>query len=213
MGNELPAAVRSRLGASRAAPAEDKLERARDLVREMRDLTLSIADQEERLREANKKFNELRHKTLPDFFAEVGLRELGLEAEGNEPAYLAKLRPYYKASIAADWDEERRNAAFDALEQHGLGDIIRRVFVVEVDRTNSKAINAVRTALRSLEKRGKCSVSEKRDVPWTTLTATVREQLEKGEALPLETLGATVGQIVEVKPVKDKPTNRRQHDG
>ena len=35
-------------------------------------------------------------------------------------------------------------------------------------------------------------------VPWTTLTALVKEQVEQGEPVPLDTLGATVGQVAKI---------------
>lgn len=197
---ELLAAMRS---APRAAPSNDKLERARDLVRQMRDTQREISDAEEVLSERKQRFEELRHKTVPDFFAELGVNIVGLEAEGNQPAVEAKLRPYYKASISKDWPDARRDEAFDLLEQLGVGSIVRRVFVVDVDRENQKEIKRIRALL------SKASVDylERRDVPWSTLTATVRELSEAGEVLSpedLTTIGAVIGHIVEVKEQKGK---------
>jgi hypothetical protein len=47
------------------------------------------------------------------------------------------------------------------------------------------------------------SYSSKLSVPWNTLTAFVKEQVEKGAVLPLDILGATVGRVVKLKARKD----------
>jgi hypothetical protein len=40
------------------------------------------------------------------------------------------------------------------------------------------------------------------EIPWNTLTAFVKEQCELGAALELDTIGATVGRVVKIKPRK-----------
>ncbi len=48
------------------------------------------------------------------------------------------------------------------------------------------------------------NVASKETIPWATLTSWPKEQVEKIKIVPpLETLGATVGRVVKLKPTKD----------
>lgn len=187
---------------SAAPSAGDSLQRAQQLVAELRDIDQQLADLADRKRALDERSLAIRTKNLVDLLSQIGVKKLTVEAAGNAPPYTAELKPYYKANIAADWDDERRQRAFDWLEQNGDGDIIKRVITVELGRGSEKKAAAVRKALTKLKVDE--FVSEKMDVPWGTLTAWLKEQIEKrGRVVPLETLGASVGQVVKVEPAKE----------
>lgn len=186
------------------APPPDKLDRLRAHVREVRDLNKEIADAEAALAERKGRLNVLVHETLPGLYREAQVTVVGLEPEGNHPGYEGKIKPYYKANISADWPEDRRAAAFAWIESPKGGDtpdIIKTIITIELGKADRKTALKV---TKGLDK-AKIPYKEGLGVPWNTLTAFVKECIETRRIMPpLETLGATVGQIVEVKPIKEK---------
>lgn len=200
MGKQLSPAALAELDDA-PPPSEDKLEKVRNVLRRHRDKTMEKTDLETRLKQVNIEINELEFKTLPDVFNEVGVSNLGLQAEKNFPAYTAELTPHYRANISADWDDEKRAAAFAAIEKIGAGDLIRTAIVVDVPREDRKKAKAVVAALKKL----KVQFSVELSTPWNTLTAWVKSRYEDGKKLPpLEVIGATVGECVKPKIVKEK---------
>lgn len=195
--NKIPSFVKTSDIATRNDP--QTLETIREQLRIARDAELRISDLASVMREENENLNRLRFSTLPELFAAAGVDQLGLPSEGNSPAYDCKLRPFYKANIAASWSEERREAAFKELERRGAGDLIKTTFTVYLSRTDRAKAKQVSAALKKLKVDWDVSLS----VHSSTLTAYVREQIEeRQETLPLETLGASVGLIVEMKERK-----------
>lgn len=184
-----------------AQPA-GSLEAANRLVARMRDLEQEIASLDERRDELAAHLFTIRTKTLVDLMSSVGLKKIAIEASGNAPAYEATLRPYYKASIPADWPEEKQAAAFDWLDKNGDGDLVKHTFTIALDREDFEDAEAVRTAMNVLE----IPFEERRAVHHATLTAWLKEQIgeKKRTGIPLDVLGASVGQLVDVKALKTK---------
>lgn len=194
-----PSAAAIAAAKNRAPPSEDRLEKVRVILRQARDTERRIVDLEAALKEAKGQVLELKQKTLPDLFDEAGIDNLGLPAEGNLPAYDCKLGPYYHANIGAEWEEERRQAAFKYLEDQGSGDLIKSAYIVLVPRGKRAFAKKVEAALTKLG----AEFTSKLDVPWNTLTAWVKEQVEKKNNTPdLAVLGATVGRVVSLKERK-----------
>jgi hypothetical protein len=136
--------------------------------------------------------------------SKVGQDRIGLEAHGVD---LVK-EAYYHANIAADWPEEKRQIAFDWLVSSGNEDLIKTTFTMQFPRKMFDVAVWLKKQVAKLKFPGKGKEIEMPEavvtlgVPWNTLTAFVKEQIEKGAELPLETLGATVGWIVKVKQRK-----------
>lgn len=201
MASAPSAAVKAALQRDKTAPSEDRLEKVRIVLRSARDKDREINDLEARTKELKAQVLELKQKTLPDIYDEASIDNLGLPAEGNLPAYDCKLEPYYHANISADWEPEKREAAFAYLDKTGSGDLIKSVYVVALPRGNRKLAIAVQAALKKL----KVDFSTDLSVPWNTLTAWVKEQVEKKNTTPnLDVLGATVGRVVKLKERKEK---------
>lgn len=224
MASQPPAALAAAVKRDRTAPAEDSLERVRVILRTARDKDREVNDLETRLKEVKAQVLELKQKTLPDLYDEVGIDNLGLPAEGNLPAYDCKLENFYHANISADWEEEKRQAAFSYLDDltvaevipgkknkdgspatrqvsANAGDLIKTTYTVLLPRGNRKKALDVEKALQKLG----VDIVSKLEVPWNTLTAWVKEQVEKHNTTPnLEVLGATVGRVVKLKERKDK---------
>ena len=181
-----------------ATPAQ--LDKIRDTMRKARELALEASSIEETLKAKKTEKYKLEHETLPEMFSQAGIDKLGLPAEKNMPAYDAKLKPYYHANIAADWPLEKREAAFKYLIANKHGDLIKTAVTILLGRGDHKLLKKIKQLLKPL----KLDVSVDLSVPWGTLTAFVKEQTEEKKViLKLDLLGATVGQIVDMKPRKD----------
>jgi hypothetical protein len=173
----------------------EALELVKNTARVVRDLTLEIKDIEAMLEEKKKKLTQITMKDLPDLFDQYSLRSIGLEAEGNLPAYDLTASPYYKAVLPKEDD-----AGLRWLEDNGHGDMIRRVYTVNLDKDSEEQAKALREYLERFD----LAFEEKETVPWNTLTAFVKEQIEKRKTTPpLDILGAIVGKVVKLKPRKD----------
>lgn len=199
MPNQPPAAVAAAIKRDETAVPEDKLDKLRAAVREVRDLRRDEQDLTERLAQVKAQINEREGKTLPDLFTEAKVDHIGLEAEGNLPAYDAEMKPYYHANISAEWPMEQQQKGFDWLDENKFGDLIKSMYVVMVPRgARAKALEVE----EALEKLG-VEYEVKLGVPWNTLTAWLKERVEKFKSTPpLDLLGATVGKVVKLKERK-----------
>jgi hypothetical protein len=184
------------------APAEvdeSVLNHIREEMKLTRDREKRIADLRSVLGEEQKALNQSKMTTLPELFARAGIDNLGLPAEGNNPAYDFKLRNYTHASIAADWEKERKDEAFKILEHNGGKDLIKTEIACYIPPEKR---GLVKKAVAALKKLGIVPDVES-SVPWNTLTAFIKEATEKRNIiLPLDKLGATQGMIVEWKERK-----------
>lgn len=183
---------------ARVTPSEDMLKRVRDKVREARDLERLKADQEAALKETNAALQALYYRDLPDVFDEAGVSQLTLAPEGNLPGYGAKAEPYYHANIAAEWDEERRNAAFQWLDDNGHGDLVKTTVTLFFPKGSREGMKKF---VDYAQQHGlNCEVKD--TVPWNSLTAWLKDMVKNKKIIPpLETLGATIGRIVKLKPI------------
>lgn len=179
----------------KSAPSESSLEKIRDKLREARNTVRQIYDAEETVKTLKKDYVTLRHETLPNMFMEAGIDQLGLPPEGNMPGYDCNLGAYYHANIAADWPADKRKEAFDFIDKRGDGDLIKTEITILIPRDERKKAKKVESALKKL----KVNYTVDLSIPWSTLTAYVKEQIEKHDAiLPLDTLGAQVGSVVKL---------------
>lgn len=195
-------------------PPQDRLDAVKEAVRRARDLELEMASTKEKLKADAAALDKLVHEELPDLFSQAGMISYALEAEGNLPAYEAKAKPYYYANIAANWDEERRQAAFDWLARPlrdpgddkspdggGAPDLVKTQIVIELGRGDQRLAEKIEAGLR----KAKVPYVTRLAVPWNTLTAFVREMVEvKKRMPPLDLLGATVGRVVAIKALEQE---------
>ena len=129
---------------------------------------------------------QLSENVLPNLFAEVGLSELKL-ADGR----LIKIGNYYGASIK----EDKKQAAYSWLRNNGFGDLIKNQVSCSFGRDEDEK---ARGLIQTLDEQGYQS-SQREWVEPSTLRAFIREQHEAGNALPMDLLGAFVGQKTTIK--------------
>lgn len=188
--------------AKRLASNPDKLDKVRDGIRQLRDYEAESQTLQERLSDLSGKINEFKNKTLVDLFDEAQISSLGIEGDGNMPPYEIEIKPYYKANIPA----ENEAKAFAWLEKNKHGDMIKGTYTVSFGRGEEKQ----RKKFEALLKKGGYEYSYKFGVPWNTLTAFVKEQIEVyNRTPPLKLLGATVGRVASLVKKKDGQTKKR----
>jgi hypothetical protein len=196
--NTPSAALAAAITNARLALNPDKLDRLREATKHLRNLTLEAEAREADLKLCKSQIDAMVKSTLPALFEEAGVTSIGIEAEGNMPAYEAKAQPYYHANIKADWEPEKKNEAFTWLTDHGHGDLIKSIITIEFGRGEYGTMKKVEDWL----KKSKVLYTNDRAVPWASLTAFVKEQITKHNTIPpLEILGATVGKVVKLKPL------------
>ena len=174
----------------------DSLDFVRQRVAELRDLELEREELEARLLEVNKAINFIAFESLVDVMNEKRVPKIQIDREGNKPAFLAEVLPFYRANIAAAWDEERKLRAFDALEEFGASDLIKTVVTFSFPRGEKRQAKKLITQHKSLFPKMAESVHA------MTLTSWVKEQVEAGKPTPAyDVIGAQVGQHVRIKKV------------
>jgi hypothetical protein len=180
------------------APQQDKLDQLREAAKKLRDHTLRAADLKDQLEKTESEITKLTKVELPALFEMAGVTSIGIEPEGNMPAYVARAKPYYHANIASSWEPQRREAAFSWLTSNGHGDMIKGIITIEFGLGDHALMQRVENGLL----KGGMPYSKEQSVPWSTLTSFVKEQITRNNTIPpLELLGATVGRVVKLENV------------
>jgi O-succinylbenzoate synthase len=165
------------------------------LAKELREQTRIASDLEERLKEVNGRIHVIEFSELVDLMHELDCTAFSIPAVGNSPSFEFELATHYAASIAKDWEEPRREAAFAAVPD----ELVK--ITVKAEFAKGEAEDA-RALADELVTAGYTVVVEKA-VHHSTLKAWLKEQFETGGDIPdLETIGAFIAPKVKVKEVK-----------
>ena len=166
--------------------SQDNMGKIGAVANDVADTDKEIEKIEEELKKKKDYKRHLSENVLPNLFAEVGLSELKL-ADGRH----LKVTNYYGASIKAD----KKKAAYDWLRDNGFGDIIKNQVSCSFGKEeDDKALGLV----SKLKELGYDSDTREGVEP-STLRAFIREQHEAGKQLPMDLLGAFVGQKTTIK--------------
>jgi len=163
----------------------DDLTNISQLSRKLTQMEDQIEHLESELKIRKDELRKLSEDTLPNALLEQGLSEIKL-TDGTT----LSVTNYYSARIT----EETRDAAFKWLQENELGDIIKNTVSASFGREEN---DAAQELMARLEEEGHDLVQKKWVEPMT-LKATVKEQVEKGVALPLETFNVYIGQKIKV---------------
>lgn len=176
-------------------PSKDRLDRARDKIKQLRELELKNAALAEQQADNARTIKAIKEKELVDLFDAAEISRLGIDADGNMPAYDVEIKAYYHANIP----KENEPKAFAWLTKQGHGDMIKGTYTIAFGMGEEKK----RLAFEKILQKGKYQFSYKFGVPWNTLTAFVKEQIEeKKKEPPLKLLGATVGRVASLVKAK-----------
>jgi hypothetical protein len=181
--------------AASATVPQDKLDKLRKCVQDMRVLDVQITDLESQATELNKKLYAIRSKELVDLFDETGVNHIGLPAEGNYPAYDVELKQIVRANIgtAVDPKVEDYSAAIKYITATEP-DMLKSVYTIAFGKGEDKKRKAFEVLLR----KAKVDYSSTFGVPHQTLTAWVKQQLNNKKHVPLKLINATVERIATV---------------
>lgn len=155
-------------------------------AREQRDAEVAVAKAEKALEDAQAALKIIAEVRLPGLLEAAGQTEL-TTADG----ITVKLDEAIRANIPKD----RAPEAFAWLRIHKHDGIIKHRF--EVDFNKDSAAKAAAFG-KTLDKHG-FEYNEKRAVHPSTLSAFVREQLEKGVALPMDVFGVFRQKVTKLK--------------
>jgi len=165
---------------------QDNMGRIGAVANDIADTNQEIDKIEDELKKKKEYRKHLSENVLPNLFAEVGLSELKL-ADGRH----LKVGNYYGASIKAD----KKEAAYAWLRNNGFGDLVKNQVSCSFGRNEDEK---ARGLIETLNEQGYQS-SQREWVEPSTLRAFIREQHEAGKQLPMDLLGAYVGQKTTIK--------------
>ena len=154
-------------------------------AKELLELEKLIDQKQAELKEVQNKYKKVSEEDIPSMLSELGLSEITL-TDGSK----INTAQYYSARITPDKQDE----AFAWLTNNGHGDIIKNTVSVSFGREdNDSALKlADELAGQGLDP------TQKKWVEPMTLKAFVREQVENGNDLPIETFNVYIGQKTKV---------------
>ena len=149
-------------------------------VKSLKELEDELKADEESLKNKKKEIERISGEVIPTMLSEMGLSSLKL-ADGSA----VDVKPYYAANISI----ANREAAYGWLRSNGLGDIIKNDITVSFGRNeDNKAAEYANLA------RGQgFEPTQKLKVEPMTLKALVRERIEAGKDMPMDTFNVFVG--------------------
>ncbi len=158
-------------------------------VVKLRTLEDKYAAKEEELKKIKKDMDVLSGEVIPTMMTEMNVAKFSLEDGAG-----VEVKPVYGASIPKAKEEE----AFNWLRKNGLGDLIKNMVTVSFGRNedNKAADFAVLAQGQGYQP------SQKLKVEPMTLKGFIREMIENGKELPMETFGVFVGHKINIKKGK-----------
>jgi hypothetical protein len=180
-----------------SVPVGDTSEVAR-LARDLAQMDSVIEALEYQLTERKARRKKLAEIDLPAAFDNAKVDRMGIP----EWEVDVVLKPWVHANLPKD--PALRQDAIKWLDDNGHADILRVFVSVEFQKGDFERARALEDHIREWARDNKVNVSptSEETVPWNTLTAFIKGLLEKGEVVPLETLGAAIGRVAKVEQRK-----------
>jgi hypothetical protein len=163
------------------AMSDDQLKTVKELANQQYELEKEIDELEAQTKVKSEALLKLKSETLPLAMAQIGLSEIA----SKNGEWKLQLKPYYSCKI----DAENAPQAFKWLEDNKLGSLIKHNVVLVFDRDSAEEVKKLREIL---DESGYAYEDEEKVHP-QTLKAFIKERVEAGEPLPLETFKAHVG--------------------
>lgn len=143
------------------------------------------------------KINKMESRDLLDLLNQAKMPTFTLEADGNHPQTSFTRKNFYSASIPEDKEAEA-NRWLEA--EHP--EVLRYNFKISYGVGDAKQAKKVQATLDKM----KVDYDLKVGALSQSVTALVKREVEAGRKIPLDLLGATVGEVVEVKFDGKKPS-------
>lgn len=155
-------------------PTNNELGQISAMVSELLTLDDRIAKGNALLTQLNDQRNRLSEVSIPTAMAAIGLAKVTLES-----GHTLEIKPEVYAAIRADF----KNQAFQWLDEHGLGDVVKSEVTYIFGRGEEELS---RSLIAMSREQGYGNYKEKRSVHPQTLVALIREQRALGKEFPEE---------------------------
>jgi len=165
------------------------LNRVSKLAHNQLRLEKRVADLDAELKQAKRDLREISDDQLPAAMLEFNIREFKLE-DGSQ----ITVKHFYSASIPKEKQEE----AFDWLNTHGYGDLIKNQVSVNFVRGQEEKAQGL---VQELEDRN-LPTSNKKWVEPMTLKAFAKELVEAGKSLPFDLFSLYIGEQAKITKPK-----------
>ena len=152
-----------------------RMGRVSQLVEVMREAKREMDEAEDAFKDAKAKYQKLEREDLPTLMQELGYKSIVL-SDGSVIDIIEDV----ETSIT----EARRTAAHDWLTEHGYSGIIKSAISMEFDRKELEEARRIAEEIAEIADGRPVSIQEK--IHPMTLKAFVKEQLEKGVAIPFD---------------------------
>lgn len=158
------------------------------------DLMEAIEGYEAATKAAKAQLQQLRTVDIPEAMTNAGVGSIFSLLSGEK----IELSQFVMGSLPKE--EGPRDLAFKALIQHGGESLIKTKISAAFPKGQSHAAEQAAQALKDLG----VDVDVEPSVHPSSLQSFVRDALKKGEELPLETLGLSVGTVAKITMPKEK---------
>ena len=166
--------------------ADEELQGISALAKRAKVLQKEVEDLEAVTKERKDQLRKLTEQAIPEALAETGMRGFVME-DGSK----VELKDFYSASISA----ARKAEAFQWLRDHGMDDIIKNTVSVRFGRGEDELCSRL---LEILGTQGYPAEQAEKVEPMT-LKAWAKEQVERGNEIPMELFGVFIGQKATIK--------------
>lgn len=176
-------------------PSDNEVKAVVALAREQWRLEDKVADLRRQLAEAEEQLKNVAERELPNLLVELGIE--GLPLKGGVKLEL-------DTEVYASITQANREAAFEWLEAHEHGDIIKRQFTVSFGKEEEQFAAKFK---RDLARRKRpLDTTIKRSIHPGTLNKWTREVLAAGEVIPEDLFGVFRKRVTKlIRPKKEGP--------
>lgn len=160
-------------------PDTKQLAQLSELCDEQLLLSKNIQTAEDLLKSLKQSLIAVSEQKIPDLMSELGLKTITL-TDGTK----LTINTIYRGNI----NKNNQYEAFAWLRDNEFGDIIRHEVKVDLGKQEDKKAQE----LIELIVDAGYDPSDKEFVHWATLSAFIKEQIEEGEDIPMDTLGVYI---------------------
>ena len=165
---------------------DDDIQGISNLAKRAKEIAAEVADLEAVLKERKNSFKKLTEEAIPEALAQTGMTGFMME-DGSK----IEVKPFYSASIPA----ARKAEAYEWLREHGMDDIIKNTVSVRFGRGEDELCARL---LELLGMQGYPAEQAEKVEPMN-LKAWAKEQVERGNEIPMELFGVFIGQKATIK--------------
>jgi hypothetical protein len=158
---------------------------------ELRDAYLKKTDLENQVKLVENNIKKIEREELPEMFTQARISSVTVEATGNHPAFVAERGTVYNAKIP----EDKRQAAFEWLEQNDHGDLVKSVINIFFGMQEHEE----RLRVMKILSDAKVQYYTNESVHHMTLKAFVKSEILKGHQIPMDLLGVFVFDEIKIK--------------